>query len=454
MEVDESPRRYKRLLSDDVKSKFQHSVSGLRGNPVKLATICSGLLCLLLLAVVIGQSVHSRNVAKDHLNSYKAMTKEKENLEDNLKTAQKEKKELQVIQSRLQDQNNALSRTKDQIQTNNNILTKEKDDLQLKQSQLQTSNTALTKEKDQLKSSSDLLQTNNAALTKAKELLQAGYDSAVKQKNDLQASSSSVTKERDNLINKVNNLTRIREEMQKGYNSMIKDVENLQRSYNASISAKDLVESSHSNLSKDREVLQASYNILVKATDKLKASYVALVDEKDTLENRCANATAERDLLKVRISNLAAEQDKMQKEMQKLNATMQAKKCPSGWTRFQFSCYFRSTTNKTWSLSRESCEKKGADLVVIDSPEEMVFLNGLVGSKGSPWIGLTDGGKEAKWKWVDGTPLGTTTYWAQGQPNSHNGVDQDCVEFWSRTTGTGEWNDEHCNIEQQWICEK
>lgn len=82
----------------------------------------------------------------------------------------------------------------------------------------------------------------------------------------------------------------------------------------------------------------------------------------------------------------------------------------------------------------------------------MIFINGLHSIDKEVWIGLTDEGVEGQWKWVDGTPL-TTTYWGKDQPNSYDGRNQDCVEFWHRATGTGDWNDEHCDVKQYFICE-
>lgn len=82
----------------------------------------------------------------------------------------------------------------------------------------------------------------------------------------------------------------------------------------------------------------------------------------------------------------------------------------------------------------------------------MNFINGLYGADQEVWIGLTDDGVEGQWKWVDGTPL-NLTFWGSGQPNSYNGREQDCVEFWHRASGKGEWNDENCKLEQNWICE-
>lgn len=82
----------------------------------------------------------------------------------------------------------------------------------------------------------------------------------------------------------------------------------------------------------------------------------------------------------------------------------------------------------------------------------MTFINGLFQTDKEVWIGLTDEGVEGHWTWVDGTPL-TTAFWGKGQPNSFDGRNQDCVEFWHKDSGVGDWNDENCNIEQYFLCE-
>lgn len=43
-------------------------------------------------------------------------------------------------------------------------------------------------------------------------------------------------------------------------------------------------------------------------------------------------------------------------------------------------------------------------------------------------------------------------YWQPNQPNSFNG-NQDCGEIVPKSPGVGEWNDDGCFAEQQWICE-
>lgn len=44
-------------------------------------------------------------------------------------------------------------------------------------------------------------------------------------------------------------------------------------------------------------------------------------------------------------------------------------------------------------------------------------------------------------------------FWGKDQPNSYDGRKQDCVEFWYNSNSQGSWNDENCNVNQNWICE-
>uniref|UniRef100_A0A8C7JFP0 C-type lectin domain family 4 member M n=1 Tax=Oncorhynchus kisutch TaxID=8019 RepID=A0A8C7JFP0_ONCKI len=91
------------------------------------------------------------------------------------------------------------------------------------------------------------------------------------------------------------------------------------------------------------------------------------------------------------------------------------KTCPDGWRLWGSSCYFLSTEMKTWEESRLDCLNRGANLVIINSKEEQEFLFGL--NKGA-WIGLSDSVTEGTWKWVDGTPLTTPSYWYSQQPDN------------------------------------
>ncbi|XP_019210922.1 CD209 antigen-like protein D isoform X2 [Oreochromis niloticus] len=101
------------------------------------------------------------------------------------------------------------------------------------------------------------------------------------------------------------------------------------------------------------------------------------------------------------------EKQQLQEEVKELKDKME-EKCREGWMRFGCSCYFKSTERKTWSESRRDCQDKGADLVMINSKEEQIFVNKLGGES---WIGLyfkrtSSGGYE--WEWVDGSALTQT----------------------------------------------
>ncbi|XP_029361693.1 C-type lectin domain family 4 member M-like [Echeneis naucrates] len=450
MDIEDSKIGYKQLLAGG--SNVRNSVNALRNSPYKVASVFLGLLCVALLAAVLGQSVHYGNVEQQQQNSLKAMSQEKENLQENLKTAQNEKSIAAFRHNQLKLTCDRTLTRKDQLQTNNNLLTEETNKLRLSQSQLETSNAALSKELEKLKASEKLLETNNNALSRAQDLLQKQHDLVVKRKNELQSNVDSVTREKNNLQNKLNNVTRSKEQLQLSYNDLVKDIERLQGQYNFSNSEKGKLASSHQNLTIEKEALQATCNALKKAADKVQESYASLLLEKNELENSCQNVTVEKDKLKVKIENLTVERDLLQQAAEKLNETIQAKKCPVGWHRFEYSCYFVSVSKKTWSKSREFCQNVGADLAIIKSLDEMTFITGLFKSDKELWIGLTDGVQEGKWKWVDGTPL-TTAYWGKGQPNSHSGRNQDCVEVWHRVSGRGDWNDENCDTDQNWICE-
>ncbi|XP_038837841.1 CD209 antigen-like protein A [Salvelinus namaycush] len=130
--------------------------------------------------------------------------------------------------------------------------------------------------------------------------------------------------------------------------------------------------------------------------------------------------------------------------------------CPDGWRLWGSSCYFLSTEMKTWEESRLDCLNRGAYLVIINSDMEQEFLFRL---NKRAWIGLTDSVTEGTWKWVDGTPLTTPSYWSLQQPdnggdNPANG-EEDCVELNTETwRPVKAWNDQSCEDNRYWICEK
>uniref|UniRef100_A0A3B4UNW4 C-type lectin domain-containing protein n=1 Tax=Seriola dumerili TaxID=41447 RepID=A0A3B4UNW4_SERDU len=138
------------------------------------------------------------------------------------------------------------------------------------------------------------------------------------------------------------------------------------------------------------------------------------------------------------------------------------KTCPAGWRMFSCTCYFLSTQSGSWEKAREDCRARGADLVIIDSPEEQTFLSGFI-STSETWIGLSDREEEGVWKWVDGTPL-NLTYWAVKQPDNGGGDpkwgEEDCAHLGHDGSAhlthdeSAHWNDLLCGSLLRWICEE
>eukprot|EP00063_Salmo_salar_P090435 XP_014065270.1 PREDICTED: CD209 antigen-like protein C isoform X3 [Salmo salar] len=111
------------------------------------AAVCLGLLCVLLLAGIIGLLLYQRN----QLTSSNTMTKERYQLQIN---------------------GNNLTEERDQLQTSNNTLTKERD-------QQQTIDNTLIKERDQL-------QTRYNTLTKERDQIQTRYNTLTEERDQLQ----------------------------------------------------------------------------------------------------------------------------------------------------------------------------------------------------------------------------------------------------------------------------
>uniref|UniRef100_A0A4W5R0R9 C-type lectin domain-containing protein n=1 Tax=Hucho hucho TaxID=62062 RepID=A0A4W5R0R9_9TELE len=175
------------------------------------------------------------------------------------------------------------------------------------------------------------------------------------------------------------------------------------------------------NETAEKDPLQTSYNTLTEERDQLQTSFKTLTEERDQLHK-------ERDDLMSQFSNLK-------------------QKCPEGWQKFQSSWYFLSTVKKPWEESRQDCLERGADLEFLFSFNKKA------------WMGLTDFVTERTWKWVDGTPLTTPSYWYSQQPDNGGGNpangEEDCVELNTETwRPVKAWNDLSCEDNRYWICEK
>lgn len=170
----------------------------------------------------------------------------------------------------------------------------------------------------------------------------------------------------------------------------------------------------------------------------------ALRDELNQMKVNSCRLAKEMEELQREYKTVTASRDRLQQEYTTLNSSSACKVCQRGWINYNNKCYYASVKGqfKNWEDSRKDCVKRGADLVMPKTKEEIDFV---VRIHERTWIGLTDKNHEGTWLWVDGSEL-MTAFWDTGEPN--NAGDEDCAEF-----KNGKWNDALCSTRVSWICE-
>ncbi|XP_029019702.2 C-type lectin domain family 4 member M-like [Betta splendens] len=240
-------------------------------------------------------------------------------------------------------------------------------------------------------------------------------------------------------------------QFQTSYNNLNKEKDQLQTSYNNLREEKDQLQTSYNNLTKEKDQLQTNYNNLIKEIGQLQTSYNNLIKEIGQLQTSYNNLSRDkvleerqRETLQQKILTQERELGQLKRKLDAFNYYIQRE-----WIYFGRSFYYISSNMKTWKQSREDCQQKNTDLIIISSKEEQDFVQkfGKV-----MWIGLTDRETEGVWKWVDGTRL-TTSFWGPNEPNSFFGINEDCAVT-GYHSGEDSWNDDTCEKEKLWICEK
>ncbi|XP_069802315.1 hepatic lectin-like isoform X2 [Dendropsophus ebraccatus] len=142
----------------------------------------------------------------------------------------------------------------------------------------------------------------------------------------------------------------------------------------------------------------------------------------------------------------------MSTAMEQLHVSLKKKTCEVGWKQFDDSCYSLTSAKTSWPKARSSCLSKGADLAVITSEREQIFLVSFSAASTHKWcwIGLHDMDEEGSFVWVDGTDFETSyKHWKKGEPDNYK--NEDCGHLWT----FGEWNDAPCKQENGYgLCEK
>ncbi|CAM5098913.1 unnamed protein product [Natator depressus] len=87
--------------------------------------------------------------------------------------------------------------------------------------------------------------------------------------------------------------------------------------------------------------------------------------------------------------------------------------CPDDWIGYRGKCYLFSKAHGTWNEGQSTCSSLNASLAVIDTQQDLDFLQQ---HKGSPacWIGLWRRDPAQPWKWADGTEFNNRLFKVEG----------------------------------------
>jgi len=131
--------------------------------------------------------------------------------------------------------------------------------------------------------------------------------------------------------------------------------------------------------------------------------------------------------------------------------------CPSGWSRYENSCFKFVEVADYWSGAQYYCERKGGNLASIHSREENEFVKSLTSKWPSyHWIGGSDAISEGEWAWFDGSSW-VYQNWLPGKPEGS--VNKNCLAIdtleYGNWDGNGKWRDLSCNQDKLFfVCRK
>ncbi|XP_058863137.1 C-type lectin domain family 4 member F-like isoform X3 [Acipenser ruthenus] len=177
-------------------------------------------------------------------------------------------------------------------------------------------------------------------------------------------------------------------------------------------------------------------------------------------ENYVSNGTAEIQTLKTLLTEkdsqiVAKFENYISKDSQIIENVTKLEKyvykvcantCSGSWNLFNGAFYYFSKENKGWKEARTFCQSQNSDLAVINSDEELKYLQDKGPAK-ELWLGLSDSDNEGTWKWLGGRVV-EKRLWHKGEPNNYQD-NEDCGLL-----SNGLLNDLMCEAKVHWICEK
>jgi hypothetical protein len=101
----------------------------------------------------------------------------------------------------------------------------------------------------------------------------------------------------------------------------------------------------------------------------------------EQLVQRLKNVTEQHKTVSMEVEQLL---QRLKNVTEQKDSLLMKQDCPGGWDKFGFKCYQVTRARGSWKKIRELCVSKGADLVVLESKEEMDFISRY---GGNIWLG-------------------------------------------------------------------
>ncbi|XP_046368274.2 C-type mannose receptor 2-like [Haliotis rufescens] len=92
--------------------------------------------------------------------------------------------------------------------------------------------------------------------------------------------------------------------------------------------------------------------------------------------------------------------------------------CPPTFVRSPSRCYYVAQWKVTWDEARLDCQRRGADLVSINTAEEQAFVKNISSPESSYWTGGYYAPATNGWEWVDGTQANYTEWYPNYPQNN------------------------------------
>ncbi|XP_072164311.1 C-type lectin domain family 10 member A-like [Diadema setosum] len=130
--------------------------------------------------------------------------------------------------------------------------------------------------------------------------------------------------------------------------------------------------------------------------------------------------------------------------------------CPDGWVNNtdSGSCYMLVKSEETYSAAKNICERHNAQVVSLNTKEELEFVWQYVSNELTSykefWIGLNHV-NTSDWQWEDGTSLriAPSAFWAVGEPNNWLSQQEDNAHV----TSNSKVNDASGSLSYYFVCE-